>query len=988
LGKIITHAGITIIFTPALPSGAEREKYQMDRSKKIFTAIRLSVFIIVPVLFFQTTVFGLNFSWTGKKGDWSDRGNWSLRRVPNGSTHLAMIFKGHASLSADNFSLESLFIGSKEGYSDGSLCLISGGHLDVKQYVMVGSNSGIGAITVSGRDSFLRARNDTWIAHTGKGKLIVMDGGRYESLFLKIGDIPGASGTVAVSGQDSQLAARSVILGAGNVQMFIRDGGTFKADTLYSAAQSGSGLKAVTVSGPGAHLDSKKIWWKSNETGTALLNVTDRGYISTDTLYIDSLSGSGSTVTVSWGGRIDVQEAILAVNGTGALNIENGAFVDIKKFTLGDGHDSSGTVTVKGPGSTFITGENTWIGNHGKGTVNISDGAFMRSGKFNVGRYKGKGHVTVSGQGSRNEVNAAYIGTFRDGEGFLNITDGGFMSSRSFFVGYQHGSTGSAIVSGPESSLEAGHAWIGYGGEGTLNIMDGGYMSSEGFKVGEGAFKTEEGVYAIGTVTVSGHGSLLETQNTVIGSEGRGNLAVLNGGVVNSRSLTAGELNDSFGEITVSGPASQVTSKEVWIGDLGSGTLHLGDSGLMTSEHVFIGLGPGSRGTVTVSDLDSRVETDAVQIGISGQGALRLTAGGQMAAGEIIAGKESGGSGTVSVSASGSRLESTNAQIGYGSQGTLDITAGGSAHLDNLQVGKYPGTSGTVSVSGADSSLTAVNTWIGNNGEGILNITAGGQVYSRLFTYGQYPDATGTVTVAGPGSRLDTRTAWINSGTGRTLKIQDGGHMRSENMSIRGSTITVSGENSLLSSQKMTLAGEDVDPGISVTNGGELQVEQFFEIGANGALKVSNGGRFTMGPDSFFNISSPGASAAFTDTAFFDGHVHVNGTLSAPASVFSSGSLLTGSQGVIQGDVTMNGTLSPGGANDPVSSPGTLFINGNYTHEQDSRYVAGIDVDTQVSDRVEVSGSTTLNGGTIEAVWTGHVTGNERFTVLTSSSIC
>jgi fibronectin-binding autotransporter adhesin len=1061
----------------------------MNRLMKILTSIRLSVFIIAFVLFFQTTVFGLNFQWIGRDGDWSDRKNWSVRQVPDAFYHLAIIPDGNATIDADRFKLESLYVLTGESaMGDGSLSIINGGGLDVKQYVMVNALSGTSLLEV-GQDSTLNARIHTMIAPTGRGVLNVTDGGFYKANLLNIGNTLDSNAKITVSGHGSRLAAKMASLGWGEVQIDINDGGKLLTDRFF--CETGPGKTTVTVSGPNSHFKSKEIWWQSNDTGTALLNVKDGGYMNTDLLNIDTLSGSDSKVTISGGGHFEAQKAHIGFTKNGMLNIEDRAFVDIKYFTIGDHFDSSGTVTVKGPGTKLLAGENAKIGCRGEGTVNIINGATMKSGKFMVGFLKGKGNVLVSGQGSFLETREAFIGAYFDGEGFLNITDGGFMSTDLFFLGLRLDSTGSAIISGPESSLDAKKAWIGYGEEGILNILDGGYMRSGEFKVGDGFYKDEEGVHARGTVTVSGHGSLLETENTVIGSEGQGKLSVVNGGFLRSSDLIAGRLNGSFGGITVSGPGSRVESKDVWIGNLGSGTLDVEDNALMTSEHLFIGLGPGKSGTVTVSDLDSRFETESVQIGISGQGALHITDGGRMVSGEIIAGSESGGrgiatvsgqnsliqtntsiigaagegrldiadggrlmtknviigsepgvrdmgytntvtvtgpgsvletesaaigyygtggldivdggnmvnqgrvvagylsgsKGIVSVSGKGSRLESVAAQIGYYSQGTLDITGGGTVHLTNLELGKFPGASGTATISGIGSRLEAEATCIGNEGEGILNITEGGQVYTKRFSYGQYPDATGTVTVSGPGSRLDTRTAWIQFGAGRKLEILDGGHMRSENMGIMGSTIAVSGENSLLTSQKMMLAGESPDAAISVTDNGELKFEESFEIAGKGALKVSNGGRFTMGPDSFFNISSPGATAAFTDTAFFDGHVHVNGTLSAPASVFSSGSLLTGSQGVIQGDVTMNGTLSPGGANDPVSSPATLFINGNYTHEKDSRYVAGIDVDTQVSDRVEVSGSTTLNGGTIEAVWTGHVTGEERFTVLTSSSI-
>jgi outer membrane autotransporter protein len=958
----------------------------MNRLVKMLIAIRLSGFAIVMVLVFQTTVFGIDFKWTGGDGDWSDPGNWSMGSVPNDSNHVAFIFYSDARIDADQFQVESLFIRPDEGpLGEGSLSIINNGGLDVKEDVTAGSSSGRGSITVSGQDSTLRAHNGTWIGETGKGILNISDGGLYEGDSLYIGTSTGSSGTVTVSGQDSLIAARSVNLGSGHVQMDIIDGGRVKTDLLSNPDQSGSGLKTVTVSGPESHLDSKEIFWGFNDK--ALMTIKDSGYMSSDILLIDNKSGSDSTVSVSSGGRVDVKTATIGNKGTGALNIENGAVMDISTITyLGGYSHSNGIVTVSGPGSQLASYD-ILLGHVGNGIMEITDGGSIKiHSQFITGysRSTSSSAISVSGKESRLTSGDTWLGYL--GHGSLDVIDSGQFDARWLFVGHKPTASTTVLVSGLGSRLKSDATRIGVYGKGDLTVSAGGLMDAKGFIVGEFLDSS-------GAVRVLDNGSLLNTWNAYIGHRGDGTLDIENGGIMRPKNLVISKESSGTGSVKVSGPGSMLDTTSATVGAAGEGRLAVADGGKMITRDLIIGRDPGDRdmaytNTVTVTGPGSVLESESAAIGYYGKGVLDIVDGGNMVnQGSVFAGYLSGSSGTVSVSGKDSRLESAKAQIGFYSQGTLDITGGGSARLASLELGKYPGVSGIVTVSGDGSRIDTESTWIGNEGDGILNITDGGQVYSRVFSYSQYPDATGTVTVSGPGSRLDTGTAWINYGTGRKLEILDGGHMRSEYMTIKGNTITVSGENSLLSSQKMTLAGEDADPGILITNGGELQVEQFFEIEANGALKVSDGGRFIMGPDSFFNISSPGATAAFTDTAFFDGHVHVNGTLSTPASVFSSGSLLTGSQGVIQGDVTMNGTLSPGGANDPGSSPDTLFINGNYTHEKDSRYVAGIDVDTQVSDRVEVSGSTTLNGGTIEAVWTGHVTGEERFTVLTSSSI-
>jgi T5SS/PEP-CTERM-associated repeat protein len=313
------------------------DKLKRNLSIKMFTVMRWSIFVIVAVLLFQKTVFGFNFRWTGTDGNWSDRHNWSLRKVPNSFNHFVMIPDGNAEIVAEKFKLESLYVGPGEGgMGDGSLNIINGGELDMKHYVWVNSLSGTSALTV-GRDSTLDAGSYTEIAPNGRGRLNVLEGGFYKTGFLFIGDTPTSNGKVTISGQGSRLSARSVNLGAGEVEMIISDGGKLLTGGLSSLSESGR--STVVVSGQKSRLESKEIMWCSN--GTAFLNVKDGGYMGTDRLYIDALSDSDQKVTISGEGRVEAQKAIIAFYKKGSLDIETGAFVDIRQFIIGFYYNSS-----------------------------------------------------------------------------------------------------------------------------------------------------------------------------------------------------------------------------------------------------------------------------------------------------------------------------------------------------------------------------------------------------------------------------------------------------------------------------------------------------------------------------------------------------------------------------------------------------------------------------------------------------------------------
>ncbi|MFZ5813216.1 MAG: beta strand repeat-containing protein, partial [Thermodesulfobacteriota bacterium] len=102
----------------------------------------------------------------------------------------------------------------------------------------------------------------------------------------------------------------------------------------------------------------------------------------------------------------------------------------------------------------------------------------------------------------------------------------------------------------------------------------------------------------------------------------------------------------------------------------------------------------------------------------------------------------------------------------------------------------------------------------------------------------------------------------------------------------------------------------------------------------------------------------------------------VNGTLIVPELTVARGATLYGS-GTIQGDVTDNGTISPG------NSPGTLTILGNLTLNSGS--LLSMEITPSANDLLAVSGTTTIHGGTLSAfVSQGFYANGQSFVLLTS----
>ena len=120
-------------------------------------------------------------------------------------------------------------------------------------------------------------------------------------------------------------------------------------------------------------------------------------------------------------------------------------------------------------------------------------------------------------------------------------------------------------------------------------------------------------------------------------------------------------------------------------------------------------------------------------------------------------------------------------------------------------------------------------------------------------------------------------------------------------------------------------------------------------IGGAGGLTKSGSGTLTL---SGTNNYSGGTTVS-------GGRLAIDGTTTSNVTVGAGGEL--GGSGTIAGNVINNGTLSPG------NSIGTLTVTGNYTQAPGSTYSVEANAAGQ-SDRINVTGSATINGGTVNVL--------------------
>jgi T5SS/PEP-CTERM-associated repeat protein len=274
--------------------------------------------------------------------------------------------------------------------------------------------------------------------------------------------------------------------------------------------------------------------------------------------------------------------------------------------------------------STTTTSDTLYVGQSANGGMTVDGGSTVDSGGSFVGYDTGiLGHVSISGAGSA--WNAQSMGIGQSGAGELTIADGATLAvAQSSRLGKGAGSTGSAIVSGVGSLWNSVIFEIGSFGDGELAVTDGGTVQVSSVSLGRQL--TSEGI-----ATISGENSILSGQVVRVGELGRGALLIANGATVVSSSLgeigsgTLRGMTPADGSVTVAGAGSSwINDDTLGIGARGKGELTIIDGGLVTSKNGFIAVygepfDDDSEGTVTVTGAGSKW-TVSNRLHISGSG--------------------------------------------------------------------------------------------------------------------------------------------------------------------------------------------------------------------------------------------------------------------------------------------------------------------------------------------------------------------------------
>ena len=421
----------------------------------------------------------------------------------------------------------------------------------------------------------------------------------------------------------------------------------------------------------------------------------------------------------------------------------------------------------------------------------------------------------------------------------------------------------------------------------------------------------------------------------------------------------------------------------------------------------------------------------ALRVGASATGTLTIQAGGTVSNTAGIIGENAGSIGTVIVDGAGSTwTNSSGLIVGYTGNGTLNIRNGATVSSAWGTVTNSAGSTGAVTVDGAGSSWTAGGIDIGSYGNGTLTIRNGAAVVSSVDGYiGNYPGGVGAVTVDGAGSTLtintDLNVGWDGHAT---LNIINGAKVSSDRGYVAiapGSTgaVTVDGAGSSWTNSASLAIGNDGTGTLTVRNGGSVSAPTMFiasqitsiatlNIGAAigqaaaapgtvSAASVSLGGgngqivfnhtstNYTFAPVIIGSgagtrtVRVEAGTTILTAASTYTGPTIINGgTLSVNGSIASS-AVTVNAGGTLGGNGTVGNTTINGGTLAPGNSIGLLTVSGSLSFTAASSYM--VEISPANADRVNVTGTATLGGATINAIFAAGTYVAKQYTILNAT---
>jgi T5SS/PEP-CTERM-associated repeat protein len=709
-------------------------------------------------------------------------------------------------------------------------------------------------------------------------------------------------------------------------------------------------------------------------------------------------------MTVNGGGLTVNTIAYVGEFGTGTLNLNSGAVVNVFDMAVGSdvtaADEANGTVNVNGTG-TFLTASDSILVGQGatEGHIFVDEGGVLTSPETNIGEDEASTGTIKFTNGSFGALGNTYVGL--NGNGTLEI-DESSVTATAVYVGYADTSTGFVSISGANGYLtDSGDLYVGQYSEagGTLQISGGANLEAANIYIGENT--------GTGTFTITGLsdednnplGSASADGTLSVGGSGTGIMEMSQGAQFTSSYTVVGRDSDGIGTLTLignieDGPPTQFTTGDLEVGYEGIGNVSVTESGIG-------GLNiDGSRSVVNVSG--------SASVGNQGTGMVTITNSGNLTTDDADIAVAAGSMGSVSVDGSGSYWLNDALNVADSGTGSLMITNAATVTSITGDVGVNSGGSGTVTIDGAGSAWNIIGSLtVGDEGNAALTVSGGAAMYTADAWVAKNAGSTASVTLSGDGSlwhsigslyiggssTLAGGAGTVTVDTGASLDVDGtlelwnsgkldiaGGSVTAATLDLEGGTLTFSNGGQLNVPGAMTLHNHSrVNLNAGTTSVGGLSISGNSGVNVNAALAVNygspakdpvsaivsylqssyNGGNWT-GTSGIVSTSAAAGTTPLLSVGYADGNIDT-GTAAAPNQVLIK--LTLAGDANLDGNVDFNDLFAVGKR---LNTTGNDWANGNFNYSPNGAvdfndlFFIGQNLDKTINGAGVVLGGTTL----------------------------
>ncbi|SFU11553.1 autotransporter-associated beta strand repeat-containing protein [Mesorhizobium sp. YR577] len=790
-----------------------------------------------------------------------------------------------------------------------------------------------------------------------------------ESVKLDLGGYNQTIGSLTGTGE--------VALGAGS----LTTGGN-NTSTTYAGVIGGSG--GLTKSGSGTFTLS------GSSTYTGATKV-DAGTLKAGA---ENTFAAGSAFSIASGTTLDFDgydQIIGSLAGAGKVTLGAGT------LSAGNASDTSfsgvisggGSLIKQGAGSLTLTGINTYTG-----TTSVTAGRLQVDGRLAGTAVTVESSATLSGSGSIDgAVTVSDGGYLAPGSNHGPLTLGSLFLANGAYLDYELGLTSDRIDVVGDLTLDGTINVSGDNdfGAGIYRLFNyGGALTDNGLAIGTVPAAFQAGDLTVQTAVAS-QINLVNTGGTTLSFWDGGSAANLNNGTVDGGdggwSATGGNwtkqdgafnapmtpqpgyaiFQGQAGTVTVDGSLGEIAVTGMQFAS--DGYRVEGDSITLADAATTIRVGDGTTSSTRTEATIASELTGAGTLVKDDHGTLTLTGNNSYTGGTVIKGGKLTVSSDVNLGAISGGLAFAGGTLRNAAAMTtardIDMrSAGGTleTQADFTASGTISG-QGKLTKSGiATLTLTGTNTYTGSTriDAGTLQLGNGGTTGSIAG------DVDNVGALAFNRSNLLTFAGSI-SGSGAVEQTGSGKTVLAGTNSYAGGTTIASG----------TLAGTASSFGTgAILNNAALVIDQSTD--ASFANAINGTGDFAKTGSGTLTLT--GTSLLAGDTTVSAGRLAVNGSLTNSSVTVESGASLGGTGTVGKVTALSGSTVATG------NSIGTLNVAGDARFATGSTFQVDVD-DTGKSDRLAVSGRTTLSGGTVQVLaGSGNYGPSMQYTILTAAS--